>query len=69
VAVTSHGQFTMHSLYTHWTFPSVRDLKMEELWHSKMSLKIKNFVWLVLWNRVQTTDNLGRKKWRGNKLC
>jgi hypothetical protein len=47
-ALNSHGQFTVHSLYTHWTFPDVRDLKMEELWHSKMPLKIKNFVCLVL---------------------
>jgi hypothetical protein len=34
-----------------------------------MSLKIKNFVWLVLRSRVHTTDNLGRKKGRGKKLC
>jgi hypothetical protein len=30
-ALTSHGQFTVHSLYTHWSFPGVRDLKLEEL--------------------------------------
>jgi hypothetical protein len=68
-ALTSHGQFTVHSLYTHLTFSGIKDLKMEELWHSKMPLKIKNFVWLVLRNRVQTTYNVGRKQWRGNKLC
>jgi hypothetical protein len=47
-ALTPHGQFTVQSLYTHWSFPGVRDLKMEELWHSKMPLKVKNFIWLVL---------------------
>jgi hypothetical protein len=31
LALTTHGQFTMHSLYVHWSFPGVRDLKMEEL--------------------------------------
>jgi hypothetical protein len=68
-ALTPHGLFTVHSLYIHWTFLGVRDIKIEELWHSKMPLKINNFVWLVLRNRVHTTDNLGKKKWRGNKLC
>jgi hypothetical protein len=68
-ALTSHGQFIVHSLYVHWSFPEVRDLKMEELWHSKLPLKIKNFVWLVLQNRVQTANNMGRKNWKGSKLC
>jgi hypothetical protein len=43
-ALISHGKFTVHSLYTHCSFPSVRDLKIEVLWHTKMPLKIKNFV-------------------------
>jgi hypothetical protein len=30
-ALTSHSQLTVHSLYVHWSFPGVRDLKMEEL--------------------------------------
>jgi hypothetical protein len=47
-ALTSHGQFIVHYLYVHWLFPVVRDMKMEELWHSKLPLKIKNFVLLVL---------------------
>jgi hypothetical protein len=51
-ALTPHGQFTVHSLYTHWSFLGVRYLKMEELWHSKMPLEVKNFVWLILQNRV-----------------
>jgi hypothetical protein len=42
---------------------------MEELWHSKLPLKIENFVWLALRNKVQAVDNLGRKKWKGGKLC
>jgi hypothetical protein len=68
-ALTPHGQFTTSSLYRHWTFPWVRDLMMEVLCHSKLPLKIKNFVWLVHKDRVQTADNLGRKQWRGSKFC
>jgi hypothetical protein len=32
-------------------------------------MKVKNFVWLVYQNRIQTVDNLERKKWKGSKLC
>jgi hypothetical protein len=39
------------------------------MWQSQMPLKMKFFVWLVLRNRIQTVDNLGRKKWKGSKLC
>jgi hypothetical protein len=44
-------------------------MKLEELWHSKLPLKIKNFMWLVHRNRIQIADNLGRKKWKGSKMC
>jgi hypothetical protein len=55
--LTSYGQFTSAFLYRHWSFVGVRDMKVEELWHSKLPLKIKTFY------------NLGRKKWKGSKMC
>jgi hypothetical protein len=67
--LTPHGQFTTSSLYRFCTFPGVRNLKIEEMWRSKLHLKVKNFIWLVIRNRIQTVDNLGRKKWKGSKLC
>jgi hypothetical protein len=63
-----YGQFTTSSRYMHWSFPEVKDVVMEELWQSKLPLKIKNFMWLVHRNRLQTTNNLGRKQWKGNKF-
>jgi hypothetical protein len=63
------GQFTTASLYRFCTFPWVMDQKMEEMWHSKLPLKVKNFVWLVTRNRIQTMDNLGKKSWQGSNLC
>jgi hypothetical protein len=38
---------------------------MEEMWHSKLHLKVKNFVWMVDTNRIQIVDNLGKKNWKG----
>jgi hypothetical protein len=67
--LTPHGQFTTLSLYRHMPFPGVIDMVMEELWNSKLPLNIKNFMWLVHRNRVQTANNLGRKQWKGSKFC
>jgi hypothetical protein len=67
--LTPHGQFITSSLYRHWSFPKVRDVVMEELWELKLPLKVKNFMWFVHRNRLQTADNLGRKQWKDNKLC
>jgi hypothetical protein len=39
------------------------------MWQSKLPLKVKNFVWLVIKNRIQIVDNLGKKKWQGSSLC
>jgi hypothetical protein len=44
-------------------------MRMDELWHSKIPLKVNFFVWLVYQNRVQTTQNLIRKKWKRDSKC
>jgi hypothetical protein len=35
------------------------------MWQSKLPLKVKNFVWLVIKNRIEIVDNLGKKNGRG----
>jgi hypothetical protein len=45
--LTKNDQFSVASLYKHCAFLGVIDVRMEELWHTKMSLKVKIVVWLV----------------------
>jgi hypothetical protein len=61
-ALTKNSQFSVASLYMHCAFLEVLDVSMEEMWNTKMSLKVKNFVWLMYQNRVQMTNNLIRKR-------
>jgi hypothetical protein len=41
--LTLHGQFTTSSFYRFCTITRVRNIKIEEMWHSKLPLKVKNF--------------------------
>jgi hypothetical protein len=68
-ALSPNGQFSTSSLYRHYSFSGVVDVRMEELWDSKLPLKIKNFLWLVFRERTQTIDNLRKKKWKGDEKC
>jgi hypothetical protein len=56
------GQFSTSSLYRHCSFSGVVDVRMEELWSSKLPLKIRNYLWLVFRERIQAVDNLKKKK-------
>jgi hypothetical protein len=70
--LTKNDQFSVASLYKHCAFLGVIDVRMKELWHTKMSLKVKIVVWLVYQNRVQTSNSLIKKKWKReskSKLC
>jgi hypothetical protein len=61
----SNWQFSTSSLYRHCSFSEVVDVRMEELWKSKLPLKIKNFIWLVCRGKIQMTNNMKRKRWKG----
>jgi hypothetical protein len=67
-AMSLNGQFSTSSLYRHCS-SGVVDVRMEELWRSKLPLKIKNFLWLVFSGRIQTMDNLKKKRWKGEEKC
>jgi hypothetical protein len=44
-------------------------MNRKELWHSKLPLIVRNFIWLVLRNIIHSVDNLSRKNWKGSKFC
>jgi hypothetical protein len=67
-ALSINSQFST-SLYRHCSFSGVVDVRMEELWKSKLPLKIRNFLWLVYRERIQTVDNLKKKRWKGDEKC
>jgi hypothetical protein len=46
-ALTNHGHFTIASLYKQCSFSGVLDVRMEDLWHSKLPLKQKLYLHLV----------------------
>jgi hypothetical protein len=52
-------------LYKHYAFSRVIDVRMKETSNARIPLKVRNFIWLVFHNRVQTTDNLSKKTWKG----
>jgi hypothetical protein len=66
-ALSPNGLFSTSSLYKHCSFSGVVDVRMEELWNSKLPLKVRNFLWLVFRERIQTFDYLGKKKWKGDE--
>jgi hypothetical protein len=67
----AHPPWPVYCLFTVQIvfFPGVGDMNLEEPWHSKLLLKVKNFMWLAIRNIIQTADNLGRKNWKGSKFC
>jgi hypothetical protein len=53
--------FTTASLYKHFAFSGVIDVRMEELWQNILPLKIRIFLWLIDQNMIQRGDNLRKK--------
>jgi hypothetical protein len=39
------------------------------LWKTRISQKIKVFLWLVLKNRILSKENLNIRDWKGNTEC
>ena len=59
------GQYTTRSMYRFLTYRWVINKRMEKLWHTKLPLKLKIFMWLAIQGRLQTGVALKQKKVEG----
>jgi hypothetical protein len=60
--------FSVNSLYKKKVMDQV-SVTYKFLWKSKLPQKIKNFIWLVVRNKILTKDNLKNRNWKGSQEC
>jgi zinc-binding in reverse transcriptase len=66
---TPSGHFTVHAMY-HWLqYGGIINNDYLPIWKSKISLKIKIFLWLVRRNRILSKTNLKNRGWIGSTQC
>jgi hypothetical protein len=63
------GRFSSRSLYRLMTSPGEVDVRMKSIWGEKLPLKIKIFLWMMWHDRVQTGEQLKRRKGKGSEFC
>jgi hypothetical protein len=61
------GAFTVNLMYRHLVNNGLK--ATQEIWHMKIPLKIKIFMWYLKRGVILTKDNLARRNWNGNKAC
>ena len=60
-----NGMFTVKSMYKHLVSSGVR--VTQEIWHMRLPLKIKIFMWYLKKGVIVTKDNLIRRYWNGDR--
>lgn len=68
-ALEASGKFSTKSLYKFMKNSGQIDLRMTEIWNSRLPLKIKIFLWMLWHNRVQTEEQLKIRKGKGSERC
>jgi hypothetical protein len=62
-----NGSFTVHSIYRNLVNSGIKVTR--EIWHAKIPLKIKTFMWYLKKGVLLTKDNLARRNWIGSKFA
>jgi hypothetical protein len=63
------GKYTTRSMYRFITFAGVIDVRMMEIWKSKIPLKVQNFLWMAWHDRIQTIQQLKKRNWDKADVC
>jgi zinc-binding in reverse transcriptase len=63
------SNFSVQSIYKTCNNPRITLLHFIELWNLPIPHKIKCFLWLLLHNRLNTTENLRKKGWPAIENC
>lgn len=61
--------YSTRSMYRNTMFRGVRNYRMKKLWKSKLPMKIKIFMWMLIQDKLQTRVNLKKKQWKGDVKC
>jgi hypothetical protein len=61
------GVFTVESMYAALINNGVR--VSQDIWQTKLPMKIKIFMWYLKRGVILTKDNLARRNWHGDKTC
>jgi len=63
----SLGIFTVKSMYD--ALINNGERVSQDIWQTKLPMKIKIFMWYLKWGVTLTKDNLARRNWHGDKCC
>ncbi|WVZ81320.1 LOW QUALITY PROTEIN: hypothetical protein U9M48_028710, partial [Paspalum notatum var. saurae] len=61
------GHFSVSSMYKHLVSNGLK--VSQEIWHLKIPLKVKIFLWFFKRGVILTKDNLAKRNWKGRKNC
>ncbi len=61
--------FSVKSVYTFLQDGGVSGSRFGQVWSTRIPLKVKIFLWLVLKKRVLTADNMAKRGWTGPGVC
>jgi len=65
--LNNNGLFSVTSMYKYIVNNGIK--VTQKIWHMKVPLKIKIFLWFLKNGVILTKDNLARRNWNGSKAC
>jgi hypothetical protein len=63
------GSYTTKLLYRQTSFGGVISRRMNEIWGSRLPLKVRIFLWQMFHDKLQTVEQLKKKNWKGEINC